>query len=605
MSTDNFLTEYKRQTDNKKIMNEIKNLIEYNLTKESTVEEYEKILKQKEKYLIGIVELPDWWEEWKHNNMIKKIAEEEKKGHILDIATKLANNTGFISGARQFHQENPFMYDKRKLWFLWNQTKTIYELVDETDMLIIIRKALQLLSDTSIKKKFHIVESLRQIGREHNVTELPPHYIQFQNKIYNMKNNTIIPATPEHFTTNTIPHNIGETIDTPTMDRLFEQWVGKERVQTLYDIIAYCCYRDYPIHSIFVLNGCGRNGKSSFLELVTKFIGQDNIASTTLDRLTDNRFETFNLWRKNVAMMGETNFSILQSTSLIKQLSGHDLITYEAKGVSGFSDYNYAKLIISTNSLPTSDDQSEGFYRRWMIIDFPNEFPEGTNIINSIPDIEYENLARKVCDLIVGLIRRGSFTGQGTITERKERYIEASNPISGFIKDVCVKDENSIISYSKLYTAYVQWLQTKKKRTVKTKEFSRSLEDHGLEKRKTSFQENGMWINGWMISGLKFKEKLKDYVTDVTDVTALSLAPIIGNLQRNETTVTLVTSVTDDDSFISKRAVLREINNVTKISYVDLLKLYPNLPEFDKWIFELKNEGLIYENPNGILNIVK
>ena len=140
-----------------------------------------------------------------------------------------------------------------------------------------------------------------------------------------------------------------------------------------------------------------------------------------------------------------------------------------------------------------------------MIIDFPNEFPEGTNILTTIPEIEYHNLAKKVCELIPTLITKGSFTGQGTIAERKQKYIEASNPLSLFISECCIEDENGVVSYSKLFTAYVGWLQQKKKRVVKTREFSKSLEDHGLEKRKTSFQENGMWINGWMISGLKLR----------------------------------------------------------------------------------------------------
>ncbi|KKK82765.1 hypothetical protein LCGC14_2800130, partial [marine sediment metagenome] len=46
----------------------------------------------------------------------------------------------------------------------------------------------------------------------------------------------------------------------------------------------------------------------------------------------------------------------------------------EFKGKDIFDFRNYAKLIMATNSLPPTGDKTEGFYRRWKIIDFPKQF---------------------------------------------------------------------------------------------------------------------------------------------------------------------------------------------------------------------------------------
>ena len=75
--------------------------------------------------------------------------------------------------------------------------------------------------------------------------------------------------------------------------------------------------------------------------------------------------------------MGETNFGVLSKSSILKKLTGGDMIGFEIKGKDPFDDYNYAKIIIASNSLPPSDDTSEGFYRRWNIINFGNKFVEG------------------------------------------------------------------------------------------------------------------------------------------------------------------------------------------------------------------------------------
>ncbi len=49
---------------------------------------------------------------------------------------------------------------------------------------------------------------------------------------------------------------------------------------------------------------------------------------------------------------------------------------------------NYAKLIFSANELPYTDDTSDVFFRRWIILDFPYQFVD-------VPDIENENERQK------------------------------------------------------------------------------------------------------------------------------------------------------------------------------------------------------------------
>ena len=204
---------------------------------------------------------------------------------------------------------------------------------------------------------------------------------------------------------------------------------------------------------IICLIGCGRNGKSKFLGLINNFIGKGNICSTELDTLLDSRFESFKLFKKLVCTMGETNFGVISKTSLLKKLTGQDLIGFEYKHKKPFDDYNYAKILISSNSLPPSEDTSEGFYRRWLILDFPNIFPEGKDILNNIPEEEYNNLAKKVTKILPELLNNSKFTNQGTIEERAKRYILASNPLSFFINLFFKKDYGSYLRYSELYMA--------------------------------------------------------------------------------------------------------------------------------------------------------
>ena len=169
--------------------------------------------------------------------------------------------------------------------------------------------------------------------------------------------------------TNPIPWKVSGDPRTPTMDKIFEEWVGKEYVPLLYEILAYCLIPDYPINRLFCLIGSGLNGKSKFLELLQIFVGMQNVCSTELDSLISSRFEVTRLHKKLVCLMGETNFGEISKTSILKKLTGKDIIGFEYKNKNPFEDYNYAKILIATNNLPTTTDKTIGFYRRWCIID--------------------------------------------------------------------------------------------------------------------------------------------------------------------------------------------------------------------------------------------
>jgi Predicted ATPase len=58
-----------------------------------------------------------------------------------------------------------------------------------------------------------------------------------------------------------------------------------------------------------------------------------------------------------------------------KVLTGNDRITADRKHRDPIRFTNYAKLIFSCNQLPKVYDMTLAFWRRWLVIQFPNIFP--------------------------------------------------------------------------------------------------------------------------------------------------------------------------------------------------------------------------------------
>lgn len=430
----------------------------------------------------------------------------------VDIYNKVIKTTDFKSGREEIHgtaikrgvqksisnpmdiaeslqEMYPTWFDPSRNIWMWDKRTFRYTRIDETDILCQITQAMEVEDIYKSHVKNEILECIRITGRMRNVKDTPKEWIQFHDCVVDVTTGERFEPTPDYFFASRIPHNFGKNEDTPTIDKLFTDWVGEENKQTLYEICAYCLYDHYPIHRIFTFIGTGRNGKGQFMTLLKRFIGADNCVSTDLDRISNSRFETAKLYKKKAAFIGETNFNTLSRTNMLKSMSGGDTVPGEFKGRDSFDFVNTAKIIIATNALPETTDKTDGFYRRWMIVDFANKFEEGKDVIDEIPSWEYENLATKSMKLLRNLLDVGKFYKEGTISERAAKYEAKSNPINKFIEDNCIQDVNEKMPYWYLYDRYIEHCDVAGHRKVTKKEFTSKLKNIGFELKQARFNK--------------------------------------------------------------------------------------------------------------------
>jgi len=457
--------------------------------------------------------------EEKHNKKVNEVKFEKALGFFDD----------FLEMGENFCKIQPLFYDRACLWWLWDSESKCYKMVDDIDLMNKIDEYLPKYDTVKSRIRNEIIESLKRVGRKHIPKEAPVRWVQFKDKVISLRSKKIYDVTPEYFFTNPIPWKIGDSDETPNMDRIFEEWVGKDYVKTLYEIAAYCCLTDYPISRLFCFIGSGRNGKTKFLNILEKLVGDNNKCSTELDDLLDSRFEKAKLYRKLVCLMGETNFKLLEKTSILKKLCGGDLIGFEFKNKTPFDARNYAKIMISTNSLPGTTDKTDGFYRRWLIMDFPNKFTEDKDILSEIPDIEYNNLCNKITKILPELISTRKFHNEGDYEERMKRYEEKSNPLSLFIKESCKVGVDLEVPFFEFYDEYLPFLVERGFRKQSKVEVGKNLRLEGYDIEPKS-------VNGktWKyVVGLK--------ITQITQITRFPLNYSTGDLSEN--TVISVISV--------------------------------------------------------------
>ncbi len=466
-----------------------------------------------------------------HKNEI----EVKKPPKTLQIQVGMLPITNYMQNVEAFHEIQPFFYDRSKIFWLWNKEQFMWEIIDEVDVMNAIEKQLNFGGQTVTSAiKGNYLEAFKRVGRKNIPKATPKTTVQFKNKIINIKTGEEKEASPEYFCCNPIPHEIGESESTPIIDKIFTEWIGEEKKQLLYEIIAYCMLQDYPLARIFSLVGSGSNGKTCYLNLLQNTIGQENCSSSELDRLID-RFGTTTIYKKLVCLMGETNFGQLKKTSMLKRLSGNDMIDFEFKGKNIFSDYNYAKLLIATNTLPTTLDKTDGFYRRWIVIKFPNKFSEKTDILASIPQEEYNNLCTKSVRILKNIIKDRCLSCEGTIEERKNEFEKYSNPLMNFIQEECVIDVNAETPVFEFYDNFIVYLNVRGFREMSKVEVGRQVVAEGFESIRKWVKNDAGEEKQWRhYTGIRLKELVEKQSTlPVTPVTGVSIfstqSPYIGN----------------------------------------------------------------------------
>lgn len=434
-----------------------------------------------------------------------------------------SDNFRRLNQAKSFTIKQPLFYDKAGMWWVWNFEKFCYVKSDDVDILNGISKNMNL-DTTNGKIKTEIINALKQIGRM-NIPENPKkNWVQFKDKIIDVKTGEEFESTPNYFITNPIPFSIGESEDTPTMDKLFRDWVVMEDVQdesyikTLYEHIAYSTLQDQFLQRLFAYTGSGSNGKGCFLKLVRKFLGEDNIGTTELKLLATKQFESSALYKKQAVFMTEVDAYDMQNTNLLKKLTGEDDIRYEFKGKTPFKEKSCTTAFIATNSLPVTPDKSIAFYRRWSIVDFPHIFEVGKDIVDEIPDIEFNNLAKKCIRICKELYIKLKITNEGSVEDRMKRYEARSNPLMRFIEERCEERPDDHTIFNVFYIEFCKYLKENRLRLMTKITLSRGLKNEGFQvKGRRTMADDGSDIQTTCVFGISLGKDVKiDEVTQNT-----------------------------------------------------------------------------------------
>ena len=332
--------------------------------------------------------------------------------------------------------------------------------------------------------KYYVNEAIEHVKRStfknrDEIKMLPPELIPLNNCIINIKTFEHQPFTPDYFYTSKISVDYNPDADCPEIKKFFSEVLHPDDIPVIEELFGYCLYRGYPIHKAFLFHGNTHAGKSTMIRLLTAFLGKQNVVSIPLQQLTVNRFATAKLFGKLACVYADLSQEALTETGLFKMLTGEDLVPAEIKFKSGFEFVNHAKLIFSCNEIPKTHDETDAFWNRWIIINFPNQFLENKDekLIEKLttPE-ELSGLLNLALAGLKRLLENGKFSYSKSAEEVREYYIRLSNSAQAFLDDMTEEDVKGSVLAQELYEAYVRYCSDYKLTTYTRGKFFKELQ---------------------------------------------------------------------------------------------------------------------------------
>ena len=221
-------------------------------------------------------------------------------------------------------------------------------------------------------------------------------------------------------------------------------------------MIGYCLFDDYHIAKVFVFHGVGANGKTTLLNMITEFLGHNNVIELVMQLMREDSFLLKDLYGKMANIASELPNKKLADTGIIKAISGNTRISVDQKFLSTLSFTNHAKLIFACNKVPTVDDTSLGWLRRIILIGCPNVFSGQVNMTELVDGLksEFPGLLNKALDALSNVLESGEFSAD----ETTQLDLDKISDTVKFFVSTCVEEDvfGAAIPKSDVYARYVE-----------------------------------------------------------------------------------------------------------------------------------------------------
>ncbi|PGW64287.1 DNA primase [Bacillus cereus] len=335
--------------------------------------------------------------------------------------------------------------------------------------------------------------------------ELDAHNFLFNcdNGVIDLKTGELLPHDRDLLLTKLSPIKYDKNAECPNwkafLESIFKTHTGEadhELINYLQKAIGYSLTGVTKEQVMFFLFGNGRNGKSTFINIIQDLLGdygRQTNSDTFLKKRNDSGInnDVARLDGARFVSAVESEEGQQLSEALVKQITGGEKMSARFLRQEYFEFTPEFKVFFTTNHKPIVKGSDEGIWRRIMLIPFTVTIPKDK--------IDYD-LPDKLAKEMPGVLRwavEGCMKWQAeglrapeAVKAATAEYREDMDILAPFIDENCTVNSSVRIEAKSLYENYTKWCYQNNELELKNRAFYRQLEVRGFKKEKGTGNKN-------------------------------------------------------------------------------------------------------------------
>jgi putative DNA primase/helicase len=204
---------------------------------------------------------------------------------------------------------------------------------------------------------------------------------------------------------------------------------------------------------------------------------------------------------------------------MFKSITGCDRITAEIKYRDSFEFTPFARLLFSANRLPASNDASQAFFDRWLIVPFSKRFrhmrgetPRHILHARLCGHRELSGALNNALDGLERVRRRCWFTESKESRIKVKRYQAANDALAAWLDQHTVASQDAEVPQSELHAAYTSSCRQSSRRPASKQLFGRRLQMLRPQIEMAQRSRDGRRV--WVYTGIDLRDRADEPTGD-------------------------------------------------------------------------------------------
>lgn len=441
------------------------------------------------------------------------LEDEEVNNIITSISQRLnpqyCNEKGIVNNyllSEHILQNQP-CYTKGNLWFMYDESKGVYEYLELKQVQRMYFKYAINDNDKSPTKSKNFAELLMLLSEDAKEVYDEKRYINCLNGIVDIERNVLIKHTSEYKTEVQFQANLitnkeewKELFDKSEFKKFLYSTLDEESIKTIQEAWGLMLSpHAKEVQNCFIYKGEGSNGKSAIFDIQEALINDNrHICSIGLGDFGET-FAISVAEGKHVNIVRDDELNGKTVSKAFKSMCCGEPVTVNRKNKDlvrlGFN----MTMFFGLNRMPSASDKSTGFFRRPIIIPFNISFGTEKEVEEGIRDkIKDPLISKRIIDNELDIVFTWAYAGlhrvkknnwkvtqsQASIDEMEE-YRQESDSAYAFFKEKVIKisKEGIKIPIKDVYNSYYNWCTDNHIVPMNNKHFGRQLSSFGIKSK--------------------------------------------------------------------------------------------------------------------------